>query len=49
MQNSKEGDLLQNTALVAKLEESKVKSTLIITILREAKSSKETIDKERMS
>lgn len=46
---SKEGDLLQNTALVAKLEESKTKSTLIITILREAKSSKETIDKERMS
>jgi len=46
---SKEGDLLQNTALVAKLEESKTKSTLITQILKEAKTSKETIDKERMS
>lgn len=46
---SKEGDLLQNTALVAKLEESKTKSILITQILREAKTSKETIDKERMS
>jgi len=46
---SKEGDLLQNTALVSKLEESKTKSTLINQILREGKESKEKIDKERMS
>ena len=46
---SKEGDLLQNIALVSKLEESKTKSTLIIQILKEAETSKETIDKERMS
>jgi len=41
--------LLQNTALVSKLEESKTKSTLINQILREGKESKEKIDKERMS
>jgi len=46
---SKEGDLLQNTALVKKLEESKAKSTLINQILIEAKVSKDKIDKERMS
>lgn len=46
---SKEGDLLQNTELVRKLEESKTKSTLINQILKEAKESKEKIDKERMS
>jgi dynein heavy chain len=46
---SKEGDLLQNTELVRKLEESKTKSTLINQILREGKESKEKIDKERMS
>lgn len=46
---SKEGDLLQNTELVKKLEESKAKSILINQILSEAKVSKEKIDKERMS
>jgi len=46
---SKEGDLLQNTALVKKLEESKAKSILINQILIEAKNSKDKIDKERMS
>lgn len=46
---SKEGDLLQNTALVKKLEESKAKSILINQILVEAKVSKDKIDKERMS
>jgi len=46
---SKEGDLLQNIALVKKLEESKAKSILINQILIEAKSSKDKIDKERMS
>jgi len=46
---SKEGDLLQNTALVKKLEESKAKSILINQILIEAKVSKDKIDKERMS
>lgn len=46
---SKEGDLLQNTELVKKLEESKAKSITINQILSEAKVSKEKIDKERMS
>ena len=46
---SKEDDLLQNTALVKKLEESKAKSIMINQILSEAKVSKEKIDKERMS
>jgi len=46
---SKDGDLLQNTALVKKLEESKAKSIMINQILSEAKVSKEKIDKERMS
>jgi len=46
---SKEGDLLQNTELVRKLEESKAKSTAINQILADAKIAKEKIDRQRNS